>query len=324
MSMLDETRFVERLQFFNGQRLFAPDLQGIDTFNREMRWLHNQSLHQPGIGNGFAVSGKKGDREITIGAGYAIDAKGREVILTETQTEPVPPVAGEKDGLPVMFDLVVSYPDDASLDAVETRDAACPRIVPRGTVRRREQPVLCWVRLQRGELDRLTAVNTKLQADIDAGMRIVIARIAVLNCQLDSLSVAQRRSARPPQQPRIVCGVADPTTWVEMDLSLPRDAVAVLTASIDTRDAAFTVVPQYSVSVPGSRLLTVRPSANADEVQVLVIDRLATTDATRDGFTVWALLQFVSTTGRNAPAITAVAVQTIKQLWQVTWMGIEG
>lgn len=83
MAIFDETRVVERLQFFNGQRLFASDLQGIEAFNREMRWLHNQSLHQPGIGNGFTVSGQKGDRQVSIGAGYAIDARRREIVLTQ-------------------------------------------------------------------------------------------------------------------------------------------------------------------------------------------------------------------------------------------------
>jgi hypothetical protein len=43
------------------------------------------------IGNGFAVAGKKGDREVTIGPGYAIDAEGREIVLTQDQVEPVPP-----------------------------------------------------------------------------------------------------------------------------------------------------------------------------------------------------------------------------------------
>ena len=116
MEFLKETRFIERLQFFNGQRLFASDLQGLEAFNREMRWLHNESLHQPGIGNGFAVSGKKGDREVRIGPGYAIDAMGREIVLTQTQVEVVPPVASEDDGSPVLFDLTVSYPDDEFLE----------------------------------------------------------------------------------------------------------------------------------------------------------------------------------------------------------------
>ena len=111
MEFLKETRFIERLQFFNGQRLFASDLQGVEAFNREMRWLHNKSLHQPGIGNGFAVSGKKGDREVTIGPGYAIDAMGREIVLTRNQIEPVPPVAGDRNGNPALYYLTVSYPE---------------------------------------------------------------------------------------------------------------------------------------------------------------------------------------------------------------------
>jgi hypothetical protein len=109
MGILSETRFIERLQFFNGQRLFASDLQGLEAFNREMRWLHDRSLHQPGIGSGFAVYGKKGDREIKIKPGYAIDSLGREIVLTETWIEPVPPVASEDDGKSVFYDLTVSY-----------------------------------------------------------------------------------------------------------------------------------------------------------------------------------------------------------------------
>ncbi len=88
MSIIGETRFVERNQFFNGQRLFASDLQGVEELNRQMRWLHNQSLHQPGIGAGFAISGNKGDRQVVIQPGYAIDADGREIVLTETVIEP--------------------------------------------------------------------------------------------------------------------------------------------------------------------------------------------------------------------------------------------
>jgi hypothetical protein len=134
MDFLNETRFIERLQFFNGQRLFASDLQGIEAFNREMRWLHNKSLHQPGIGNGFAVAGKKDDREVQIGPGYAIDALGREIVLTQTQVEPVPPVAGEEDGTAALFDLTVSYPDDS------TKRGAClllGQAEPESSTRRR-------------------------------------------------------------------------------------------------------------------------------------------------------------------------------------------
>src|SRR5215210_5535230 len=107
MSLFDETRSVERPHFFDGQALFASDLDGIADFHRGMRWLHNSSLHQIGIGNGLAVSGRRGDREVLVQAGYALDSLGREIVLLDTQTEPVPPVAGERDGGPVYYDLTV-------------------------------------------------------------------------------------------------------------------------------------------------------------------------------------------------------------------------
>ena len=88
MQFIDATRSVERQRFFDGQRLFADDMQAIEAFNREMRWLHNQSLHQPGVGNGFAVHGKKGDREVAVGAGYAIDDLGREIGLRQPAALP--------------------------------------------------------------------------------------------------------------------------------------------------------------------------------------------------------------------------------------------
>ena len=70
MTVASTTRFIERLQFFDGQRLFAEDLQALEQQHRELRWLHNQSLHQPGVATGYAVAGAKGDRKVTIQPGY--------------------------------------------------------------------------------------------------------------------------------------------------------------------------------------------------------------------------------------------------------------
>jgi hypothetical protein len=211
MEFLKETRFIERLQSFNGQRLFASDLQGLEAFNREMRWLHNESLHQPGIGNGFAVAGKKGDREVTIGPGYAIDAEGREIVLTQDQVEPVPPVAGEEGGSPVLYDLTVSYPDDAFLEETERREGICCK--GGGTIRLKEEPVFCWIRLNEDGQPQ----DAKQKQEILSGMRIVLARTEVLNCQLNkAISIAQRLSARPSKQPYICCREAAPEwqTWM--------------------------------------------------------------------------------------------------------------
>jgi hypothetical protein len=225
MTIQDEARHLERHTFFNGQRLFADDLQGLESFSREMRWLHNRSLHQPGIGNGFAVRGFKGDRKVRVDPGYAIDSEGREIVLIESTELDVPPVAGERDGSPTYYDLVVSYPDDSMLEVAETRAGVC---APRGAVRLREEPVFCWVRLVRTEggsatttaangtvvKENLVAVDAKLGAEIELGLRIVIARAEVLNCQLNrDLSIAERRNARTPLGPHIACGDYAPDPW---------------------------------------------------------------------------------------------------------------
>src|SRR5690349_5079882 len=137
------TQFIERIQFFDGERLFAADLQTLEAFNREMRWLHNQSLHQAGVAAGYKVTGLKGDRQVTIEPGYAIDTLGREIILTLTDVEPVPPVGNDGNGQPAVFDLTVAYPDDSVLKTAETREGTCDPS-PKA-IRLREQPVFCWI-----------------------------------------------------------------------------------------------------------------------------------------------------------------------------------
>ena len=211
MGILDNTRMIERLQFFDGMRLFADDLQGLEAFNREMRELHNRSLHQPGIGNGFAVYGKRGDREVTIGAGYAIDKDGHEIVLPQERKEPVPPVAGDpKDGSPVVYDLVISYPADDLLEEAETRTGICNS---RGVTRLREEPLFCWVKYQRDENNRLST-DPKLSAEIESGVRLVLTQVKVQNCQLkEDISLAERRNARPASTPLIACGDFKPTPW---------------------------------------------------------------------------------------------------------------
>lgn len=331
MGLLDETRFIERQQFFNGQRLFASDLQSLEAFHREMRWLHNQSLHQPGVGRGLAVSGHKGDRQVSIGPGYAIDAWGREIVLTQDRVEPVPPVAGEEDGTPVFYDLTVSYPDDADLEEAETRAGVC---LPRGVVRLREEPVFCWVRLQRDDRGNLRATNEKLGNDIKNGLKIVVARAEVLNCQLNSnILIAQRRSARPAEQPYVACGVAAPVPWEAWPLPRregpeipePRDesnegtALAAasivrgllpvvypvgLRARINTTGAGFRTTPYYSARINGPRFFEV-----GDGIMRLRDGVVNIHDPQPGGFTIDVLLMLANLLEeREGPQVIATAL----------------
>ncbi|MGB9180940.1 MAG: hypothetical protein WCB68_17035 [Pyrinomonadaceae bacterium] len=341
MSILDETRFLERLQFFDGQRLFAADLQGPDEFNREMRWLHNRSLHQVGIGSGYAVYGKKGDREVKIGAGYAIDAKGREIVLIETRIEPIPPVASDGAGAPMLYDLTVSYPDDSDLEVTETREGVC---LPRGVVRRREVPVFCWIRLNKNG----QPIDEKLKQDVLTGMKLVLARAEILNCQLDKdLSIAQRRNARPPRQPYIVCGEAAPTDWQlftlqEEGVGTLNNAATVsfrepfmapfgLSAEINTSAAQFQTTPCYSARIDGPRLNFVLGS-DSDRTDFVIDGLISVRDSLPKSFKVNVLLCVQSLTrGRTSISLFGNTTKDddTKRLelfsdWKVVWMGVEG
>jgi hypothetical protein len=302
MGMLDEMRVLERLQFFDGQRLFASDLQAIEAFNREMRWLHNRSLHQPGIGRGLAVTGHRDDREVHIGPGYALDSLGREIVLTFERIEPVPPVASEDDGRSVFFDLAISYPDDSLLEEVETRDGIC---LPRGVVRLREDPVICWVRLKRDSADNLHPLDPVLRNEIQSGLRIVLARVEVLNCRLrQDISIAERRSARPERHPYIACG-SQSVVWRSLEF---QQGSLSLTTDVDTSSAGFLTTPCYSVRLDGARV-----EADGEVVLVVFDGPPNVIDPGPAGFTLNLLVSTFGTVGDPPPW----------NAWQAVWMGVE-
>lgn len=306
MGTIDETGYSERPQFFDGQRLLAADLQGLEAFNREMRWLHNRSLHQPGVGRGFAVAGGRGARKVTIQPGYAIDVLGREIALSRPHVASVPPVAGEENGTPVYYDLTVSYPSDEDLEKAETREGIC---MDRGVVRLREKPIFCWVRLEKREGDRFEAKDDGLGLDVREGRKIVLARAAVARCQLDKdLSTAERRSARPPRQPYIACGEATDVKW---QVGVEGERI-IIAADVSTAEADFGNTPCYEARVKGERPLQIGHS--------LVLDRATyVMNATRDGFRFAVLVMDLSSEGPPG-----ALEGSLFEDWSIEWMGVEG
>lgn len=352
MDFLTQTRFIERLQFFNGQRLFASDLQGVEAFNREMRWLHNKSLHQPGIGNGFAVSGNKGDREVRIDPGYATDGEGREIVLTQSVTEPIPPIASESDGSPVLYDLTVSYPPDEDLEETETRDGVCG---PPGVVRLKEEPVFCWVQLNKNG----QPIDNKIKLEILNHSRIIVARVEVLDCELNaSVSIAVRLSARPPSQPYICCGHVSHPEWevnnlVHFDLDKLvlssgfkqllhqfQQAIAAfpfllpfsLRSKVSTSDCGFLTTPCYTARVAGSRVYRLPVENGEDppvEVPVFADGLVQIIEPDPDSFVmdVQPIIQVLSPFEIPLSDVAGLLEQLKERLlgdWEVEWMGVEG
>jgi hypothetical protein len=76
---------LERLNYFNGQRLQAADFRLEQDYHiRVRRWL-NRSLYTSGIASGLQVYAIKEQPRVRVMPGLAIDHLGREIILLDEQ-----------------------------------------------------------------------------------------------------------------------------------------------------------------------------------------------------------------------------------------------
>jgi hypothetical protein len=281
---------IERVTFFTGQRLTEKDLSALQRANRELRWLHNRSLHSWGIGIGLAVVGERGDSVVTVEPGYGVDCLGREIILTAPRTMPVPAVAHGPGGAETaLYYLVAAYQEDADQKVAERRPGVC---LPEGTVRLSEEPRLEWRRPEQ----------------LQEGVELVLAQAWIQSCQLSRpLSLAARRFARPSQQPYIVAGQTEreKTAWIPWAVS--GQTIGILT-HVDTAAARFRTTPRYIAHVVGERLMR-----GAAGNIIFIVGFPAVAAATPTGFTLQMLF------GEDRSDID------FNQLgWHVVWMGVEG
>lgn len=293
---------VERITFFNGQRLTAEDLTAVQDANQQLRWLHNRSLHGWGIAAGFAVTGNKGDSAVQIGPGFAVDCQGREIILGNAVTKSVPAVASAADGTAAIFYLVVSYVDNSGQTILQNRSGVC---LPPGTVRLTEAPALDWIP----------------QFDLDPTTQVVLAQISVLNCQLSvAVNLAVRRFARASSQPYIGVGETPvPSGW-QLWQPVGAPTPVGVTCDVDTSAANFHATPSYLAHVAGERITWAGSSGASSGTPEFLIPVVSLVDASNTGFTVQANLQLPSSLTDSTQWVN-LANNTLK--WRVVWMGIE-
>jgi hypothetical protein len=287
MSSTDDIPLLERPSFFHNQRLTANDLTAAQTYNRELRWLHNRSLHRWGIAFGFAVSGARGAQSVNVQPGYAIDCVGRDLILDEPRELPIPAVASDNNGNPVTYYLTISYAEDAQLAPIN-RTGECETS---GAVRRPEMPIVRWQNPN----------DTNAENAYRQGFDVVLGAIGVLNCQLsEAVSGKERRLAVSPQQPYVAAGRTEErnTVWQLW----PNDKAPMgVSTPVATSSAGFQTTPRYQAHVVGDRLFTFPPGN-----ETLLVDGLAQiAQATASSFELRVTLPTGTTVGSSQTGIVS-------------------
>ncbi len=297
---------LERPDFFDGQRLGPADLGAVYDYYRELRWLHNRSLHSWGIAVGLNVTGARGDREVTVTPGYALDCDGHDLVLTRATTLPVPAVAAVP-GIPATYYLTTSYLADDQQPITESRDGVC---LGAGAVRRTDEPLLRWQR----------------PTDISAmryrrGLDLILGTVSIEGCVLSApVSPAERRYARPENQPYVAAG-STPEGATEWSFYPAGGAPAGVQAVVDTSGAGFSRTPMYLAQVVGTRLLlpqnqmfdgpssVAAPGPTSFTLQVAMPRNLALPPYTLN----------------PAAAFTSALPGTLRSPlnWSVAWLGIE-
>ena len=86
---------LERLKYWQGQKLISRDFRDQTSYEAQLRWWHNRALHNSyGVSYGFAVT-LDTDR-IQIDCGVAYDCYGRELILQAPREIALPPAPTEE------------------------------------------------------------------------------------------------------------------------------------------------------------------------------------------------------------------------------------
>lgn len=112
---------LERLNYFNGQRLQAGDFQLEQDYHvRVRRWL-NRSLYSAGIASGLEVYPVPAAPQVRVQPGLAIDPLGREIILLEPRVVDVVHDIGQGRKVSDGPYLVIRYHEDK----LAQQDACC-------------------------------------------------------------------------------------------------------------------------------------------------------------------------------------------------------
>jgi hypothetical protein len=182
---------LERLGYYNGQRLEATDLRLEQRYHIDVRRLLNRGLFTPGVVNGLEVEkivhadGSVEGRKVRVKRGVALDPLGREIVLREDTVVDVP---NQPSTTGIGYFLIARY----SEELVAGGDPWCGGTNgPPRPARVREEPVLEW-----SEDVPTHERCTRGDEGIDCGVLLALV-VLDSSCELDHIQIGVREYARP-------------------------------------------------------------------------------------------------------------------------------
>lgn len=189
---------LERLNYFNGQRLAAGDFRAEQAYHLGVRRLLNRSLYSAGIVKGLEVLKHPNDKhKVVVRGGLAFDHLGREIALLADAEVQVRGAPSTTKGVVFGNLLVVSYREQRTQPVSDGCMVAAPYVPCSGD--------LAWGAPTRIASDVVFEFLDSMPAD-DSG-KVVLAQVELsATCTVERVLPGVRRYAMPvkPQQVRTV------------------------------------------------------------------------------------------------------------------------
>jgi hypothetical protein len=224
----------DRLTYRDGQLLAARDAGDDVQRDARLRWLHTRALHNTwGIAAGLRVRTGSDGSSVLVSPGFALDDAGRELVLAQGVTVPVPHVS-----VKALMVLTVRYQGNAAYRERAASAGAC--LGTDGNLRA-EEPVFSWRRPDEAPF----------------GPLVPLASAVVTGGLVKDLDLRVRCYAQPLRQPYIATGTTEPGSsgwrhWRKGDVELG------LELKVDTSGAGFIEEPRYFPVLHGDLRLGVQ------------------------------------------------------------------
>lgn len=160
---------VKRLNYFTHQFLREQDFQAEQAYHVAMRRQHNRLLHGWGVVEGCDVR-KKGEREIVIDPGIAIDNLGREIILTTPVVRDLSSFErGSHTYIAVAYDETWDEADHHSAGGVDgyTRVSESPAVSEHRHEPAKDGSVITLARVHLNENGHIHRIEKEIRSTLD-------------------------------------------------------------------------------------------------------------------------------------------------------------